>query len=154
MRHAIVVCCFVAVAAPAYADSDSMMKDVEHICLRPSDVKSHLRVEADGKAEGGVIIRLLGLQMGASAHFTKEEWDGVQAALPPKDVAADSQSYRNCTELLMPLFMSKYKESSQPANDEHNIEPGRREIHVIGPHNTTTYIEHSSGSTVTNTTSK
>jgi hypothetical protein len=151
MKCSIVVSLFLAVTAPSYADTNPLVQDVEHICLRPSDQKSHLLIEGDGKTDGGFIIRLFGLQVNGSAHFTKEEWDGVLAALPPRDVAIDSDSYRKCVEHLVPIFMSKYKESGLPSN---NIEAGHGEISVNGNYNNTTKIDGGSGNIVTNNITK
>src|ERR1700724_4201211 len=87
MKYSIIAGFFLATMASSHADPNPTRQDIEHLCLRPSDVKSHVLIEGDGQADGGVIIRLLGLHLNGSARFTKEEWNGVQAALPSTDVA-------------------------------------------------------------------
>lgn len=109
LKHPIVASLILAAATASYAEANPLILDIEHICLRPSDAKSHLLIAGDGKVDGGVIVKLFGLHVDGSAHFTKEEWDGVQAALPPRDVASDSISYRSCVERLVPILCQNTK---------------------------------------------
>ena len=154
MKRAFIACILVVAAKSSFADTNPILQDLEHLCLRPSDVKKHLIIEGDGKADGGVIVRLFGLHVEGAARFAKEEWNGVQAALPPWDVAIDSASYRSCVERLLPIFMSKYKDSKRALNRDGVPQQNRGGVSVYGNENGVTVINGGTGNNVTNNFSR
>jgi hypothetical protein len=154
MQYSITVSLLLCLATTtsSYSESIPTPADVEHLCLRPSEAKTHLRVDGDGKANSGLIIRLVGLHLSGSAHFSKEEWNGVQAALPAADVARDSADYRKCVEQLAPIFISKYE--ARPSRSAPHVQDGRTEIRVDGSYNPSTIIVGGSGNQVSNSIGK
>ena len=95
----------------------SIVQSVRDLCTPPATAGKYTRVE-------GQSDRSLTLQTESGARtvsLTTEEWNGVQGVLSSQRLG-DNENYRNCVQVLAPLFLAKLDSSDGSAADVSTID--------------------------------
>ncbi len=117
MKTAAIFLGLVLSSSALATDLDNIVKNVQAICLSPSQQGKYWNVTTTGKVGANAIIRLIDVGANAEATFTKGEWEGVQQVLKEQQ-SLENKNYRDCVSKLTPLFIEKFSTSALSPHDD------------------------------------
>ena len=107
MRFNLIAFFYLLMSVTSYASADDglmerITSNVERVCDKPENAGEYWDVKVKGGGDASVRLKLANLGVTGEVEFQKGEWEGV------KKTVEDSKSYRECTQLLAPIFIEKF----------------------------------------------
>ncbi len=89
--------------------SQTISKSVSDVCKRPSEAGKYwdIKLKGDGSAKIGLLFK--GFKAAGDVEFSKGEWEGVKSSVE------DTADYRECVELILPVFVDKFTPAVEQA---------------------------------------